>query len=122
MPDLLAMREDLLDGGSRRVCEYSPSAGGHIDTARDRRGDDVSLLSVLQNRMAGVSKRILTKSRGRCKARKRYCAKGHGGEAEAVWKATEPGARIAEGITSDHRRPTVSSVGFSSQEWDQPGC
>ena len=56
MLDLLAMREDFLDGGSRRVCEYSPSAGGHIDTARDRRGDDVSLLSLLQDRIVGVGK------------------------------------------------------------------
>jgi len=43
------------------VCDDSPSAGGHIDTVRDRRGDDVSLLSVLQGRMVGVGKRNRTR-------------------------------------------------------------
>ena len=41
--------------------KYLPSAGSHIDAARDRRGDDVSLLSVLQDRMVGVSKRSRTR-------------------------------------------------------------
>ena len=43
------------------MCDDSPSAGVHIDSARDRRGDDVSLLSVLQNRMVGVGKRSRTR-------------------------------------------------------------
>jgi len=36
------------------VCEHSPSAGGRIDTARDGPGDDVSLLSVREERVAGA--------------------------------------------------------------------
>ena len=70
MPDLLAMREDLLDGGIRRLCDDSPSAGSHIDTARDRRGDDVSLLSVLQDRMVSVGKRNRTRVKGNAKLAK----------------------------------------------------
>ena len=69
--------------------------------------------------MAGAGKRSRTKSGGKYEARERQGAEDQGGEAEAVWKVTEAGARIAEGITSDHRRPTVSSVGFSYQEWDR---
>ena len=79
MLDLLAMREDLLDGGSRRVCEYSPSAGGHIDTARDRRGDDVSLLSVLQDRMVSVGKRNRTRVEENAKLAKCNVSRANGG-------------------------------------------
>jgi len=83
--DLLAMREDFLDGGSRRVCEYSPSAGSHIDTAWDRRGDDFSLLSVLQDRMVGVGKRSRTRVRENAKL-----AKGKVPKAK-VWRRRRSG-------------------------------
>ncbi len=62
MPDLLVLREDLLDGGNRWVCEHSPPAGGRVDIARDSPGDDVSLLSMLQERMAGAGKRSRTRN------------------------------------------------------------
>ncbi len=63
MLDLLAMLKDFLDGGNRGVCDESPSAGGRVDTARDRRGDDVSLLSVLLERVVGADKRSRTKNK-----------------------------------------------------------